>query len=559
MPMLNGFDDKIKYIGQVYSFFGEFIIPMLKDKKSVKTYGDITFYLQYEKYKTSRDGTPIGYVKTTVIPNKDLISFWKKFYSIKDIDTKINFWFDQNPFIHSLEIFFSYPGRLVKNKLCESFHGATPLAHEKKGTFPKYKNLKENYDNFHYGRVTSGMIHDFVDDKSPFKKYLTMFLCVKNKPLLLNGKEYKNNIVAQKKFTHTRRIGENPNIHFIRNTDYVFGNLRVSGNGSDLFGDAKHIYGDISSIFGEIHPDLCGDVSNISGCITNLTGDVTGIRIYIKKPLTKATHIQDLLNPGFMKRFSLLSNEDNQILMKVWSCLAHHTIGVTDEERALFDKPIKCIPPFIVDRWGRKYVKDKNPNYMWVFSINPADIMFAKDVNKCSTCFCLNSGSERWMSGMRCLIALNCVNPNLGVAFKIKTNSIKKMNQFEGIKFKWYEPENATFFQYNSKTVYIWETYGNNWEMLPFETGYKDELTRTIKPIYGHDGINCGHDKQKGLAYLEIFIKSGYKWYRGDDLSFPLTNNTKDFEKDEISDEWKKQIELANQKADEIRKLLKGE
>ena len=84
-----------------------------------------------------------------------------------------------------------------------------------------------------------------------------------------------------------------------------------------------------------------------------------------------------------------------------------------------------------------------------------------------------------------------------------------------------------------------------------------EDLFKKIQKIYGHDGINCDHERQKGLAYLETFIKSGYRWYRGEDKSFPLTNNTQDFTKDEISDEWKAQIALANEKAEQLVKELK--
>ena len=549
--------DQETYVKNINDFFGNFIMQMVKEKKSIKTFGDITFYLQIDKVKTDKDGRPEGWIKSTKLPYAEIQKFWETFNGAVTIGDKMDLWFSsKNPFKVPIEIFFSYPDKLVKHKICKDFHGAIPYAHQKIGRFPK--DIYVAKQNLHYGRVTSVILTEMYGNDGIFGKYLNVLLLSKDKHLLINGKEYKNIIVAQKRITHTRKIGEKPDVHFLNKADYIFGRLTVwNTTGASLYGNATYIHGDISNICGEIHPELCGDVSNLSGFVTNLVGDVTGIKIHIRTPLTKKTHIQDLLNPDFMKEFTLLSNEDNQLLMKVWSCLSHHTIGVKDEERKLFDNPVKCTPPFSVDRWGRKYVRDKDKDFMWVFSINPADIMFAKDVNKCSTCFCLNSGNERWDLGMRCLIALNSVNTNLGVAFKIRKNSIKKMNQFDGIKFKWYEPLDATFFQYNTNDVYIWSPY-KSWVNLPFNTvsysGIKD-----VKPIYGHDGINCDHNRQRGLAYLETFIKDGYKWYRGSNKDFPLTNNYKDFSFDEISDEWKKQIELANQKADEIKKLAKGE
>ena len=343
----------------------------------------------------------------------------------------------------------------------------------------------------------------------------------------------------------------------------VWGTYRMGMYFAELTGDATYIWGDISHLEGKIHPDLIGDVSNLSGNITNLIGNVNGVKLFVNGPFNEPTDIKTLMGgPAIVDKFHLISNEDNKTLMRVWNCLAHHTIGVTSEERKLFDNPKKCKPPFPIDKWGRCYMQvPSNKDRLLVFSINPADIMFAKDVNNCSTCFCLNSGNSKWELGMRCLIALNSVNPNLGVAFTIKQDSVKKMNQFNNIKFKWYEPENAGFFQYNSQGIKPFYNYDNVFHgctIKMLDNGYDD-----IKPIYGHDGYNDGHSRQKKLAYLETFIKDGYRWYRGEDKSFPLVNNEKDFTKEQATENgWDDDIKIAQQKEQDLyeyMKRIKGE
>lgn len=563
MPDIDLENAQRENVARVIRFFGDIVMPMIDAKETKKSFGEITFYLEEER-PVMKDGHLYGFDKTTKLDFSIYKKYWEKFMDAKDINEKIKLWYDynkdtgysNNPFTGCLHIYFSYENTLARKGMCRLFYGAHPYAHIQEKTFPKLKNGKE----FCYGCVTPDMLEYENDTECPFGKYILMLTAMKGKKLTINRKEYKNIIVAQKRVANVRKIAERPDVNFLRNANYIYGNVTVfSDKGASLYGDAKNIYGNINSIYGEINKKLTGDVSNLVGDITNLVGNVTGIHLRLARKLKKETNIQDLLFPDFMKKFNLLSNEDNQKLMKVWSCFSHHTIGVTDEERKLFDHPIKCTPPFKVDRWGRKYIPDKNPEYMWVFSINPADIMFAKDVNKCSSCFCLNSGNERWDYGMRCLIALNSVNPNLGVAFKIKKNSVKKMNQFAGVKFKWYEPEDASFFQYTSDGVYIWNACRFDTQALPFDVLSYGELHDKVKKIYGHDGINCGHERQETLAYLETFIKDGYRWYNGCEDDFPLCNNYTNYCADEISDEWKKQIELANEKAIELKELLKGE
>ena len=539
-------------------FFNEFIIPMLNEKSHMKNFGDLTIYLELETYDETRE---FRWEKTFNLDYDSILAKWNKWIALNSVEEKYkalnmpiyDIKKDEFRDLRFIEVYMSYPRKLVKNGLCHSYHGSSPYCHCKAHLFECV------YKDFNWLRVSTEMMA-INEDSCPFYKY---YKCVLHKkPLFINGKEYKNYLIVQKHIIKEKSIpdAKHKGLGLLLNTKYVGGNLTVtSDKGALLYGDASNINGDISNIYGEIHPNLTGDVSGISGCITNLYGDVTNIKLYIKQQLKKPTNIQVLLNPEFVKHYCLLSNEENQKLLKIWSALSHHTIGVTDEERKLFDNPIKCEPPFKTDKWGRHYVEEPNEEYMWVFSVNPADIMFAKDVNKCSTCFCLNSGSSKWILGMRCLIALNSVNPNLGVAFKIKKNSVKKMNQFTGIKFKWYEPEAATFFQYNSSKMYIWNRYEfkNNFS-FPAPTCDACEL-KDVKSIYGHDGLNIGHDRQKELAYLETFIKDGYKWYRGPNKDFPLTNNDEDFCEKDISDDWKQQIEIANKKASEIIEMLKGD
>ena len=341
-------------------------------------------------------------------------------------------------------------------------------------------------------------------------------------------------------------------------TNNVWGKVVFGPVDAYLIGDAKNIWGDISNIDGNIHPNLRGDVSGLKGCITNLYGDATGVKLTLNEVLREPTSIQSLVEDAYcVNGFKLLSNEDNKTLMKVWNCLAHHTIGLKESERKMLDSPVKKTPPFTIDKWGRHYYKSDKPNRVIVVSINPADIMFAKDVNNCSTCFCLNSGNSRWELGMRCLIALDSVNPTLGVAFEINKDSIKKMNQFNGIKFKWYEPERAEFFQYNGEGIKPFYRYSGLWNGIKNKLAFLDN-NDGIEPIYGHDGFDKGHSRQKTLAYLETFIKDGYRWYRGDNNDFPLVNNYHDFTEEDVKKkEWESDIENAKKKAQELLAYLK--
>lgn len=329
-----------------------------------------------------------------------------------------------------------------------------------------------------------------------------------------------------------------------------------------LFGNAKNITGDASNIRGNINPKLYGDVSKLRGDITNVIGNATGVELDIdayrlaRKLDDKSINLDDIIcqvDCSPVSKYRKLTYKENAILMKAWRALCYHTIGLEQDVYDKFDKPVKVKPPFPVDKWGRFYKEDNGALY--VYSVNPADIMLAKDVNKCATCFCLNSGREKWTLGMRCLIAEASVNPNLGVVLKFRKQDItKKLNQFKGIKFRWFDPDEADFFQYTSKNATCFFSSENR-NLLPCFNG--NIAREDIVPIWGHDGICLPqYARQKKLAYLETFIKPEYTWYDGDNPEFPLVNNYQNFYESEISDEWKEQIKRANNMADELRALI---
>ena len=362
----------------------------------------------------------------------------------------------------------------------------------------------------------------------------------------------------------------------LKNAEFIDGNLTTRStmflsakNGwtnakrMELIGDAKNITGNAENIYGEIPELLYGDVSSLVGDITFVCGDATGVELNIDLYRKRAMIMHDaVINldemksvkvPALSNKYKTLSYKDNTILMKAWRTFCYHTIGLPSDVYDKFDNPVKVKPPFQVDKWGRYY--EELENVMRIYSVNPADIMFAKDVNKCSTCFCLNSGTERWTAGMRCLIAEATVNPNLGVVLEFhKKDMTKKLNQFKGVKFRWFDPDRASFFQYTSKHAGCFCSYDNT-NLLPCFDGASG--SSNVVPIYGHDGIcDDQYSHQKKFAYLETFIKPEYAWYDGTNKEFPLVNNYQNFYESDISDEWKEQIKRANDMADELRALI---
>lgn len=271
------------------------------------------------------------------------------------------------------------------------------------------------------------------------------------------------------------------------------------------------LYGDISGVIGTIRNDLIGDISGITGDVTNICGDCSGIKLHIKSRTESLMNINALVKRPLSGRRHLLSNEDSQKAFNVYRKLAHCTLGLTTDERTAIDRPTKFSPPFKIDKWGRYYAEKDGSTY--VYSINPADIMFLKEIGPLNSCFCMTSQSAngRWHCGMRALMALNCTNPSLACVFKISNDEpVRRMRMFKDLDFMWFKPIAGGFFQYNANGE------GECWARCD-DVDVEDQFLpikdkQSIVPIYGHDGINIGHERQNRLAYLELFIKDEHSW-----------------------------------------------
>ena len=279
---------------------------------------------------------------------------------------------------------------------------------------------------------------------------------------------------------------------------------------------SNRLYGDISGVIGTISDELIGDISGITGDVTNVVGNCTGIKLHIKHRVDTKTNINTLTKRPLSGKLRLLSNEDSEKSFNAYRKLAHCTLGLTDQEREAIDRPTKLRPPFNIDKWGRHYTE--KDGCTWVYSINPADIMFLKEIGPLNSCFCITSQSAngRWHAAMRTLLALNCTNKNLCCIFKISNEEpTRRMRMFKDLDFVWFKPIEGGFIQYNEKGE------GQQWDCRPtldIEGHFlplQDE--KSIAPIYGHDGINIGHDRQKRMAYLELFIKDEHSWVQDKD------------------------------------------
>lgn len=455
--------------------------------------------------------------------------------------------------IGQITMLISFNHKDVRSLLPE-FHGAYGILGELKNFNCTYCISCEQYKGIDVGLAC---ILQYIDDA--FKQHV------------VEGRKIKDLEKYQRRywFDYDKQIADK---YLLYNAEFIDGNLYTTLRAKNLYeavratiliGDAKNITGDAHSIYGKIPELLYGDVSGLSGDITFVSGDATGVEIdidlYRKRAMIKQDAVINLDEisastvPTLSNKYKTLSYKDNTILMKAWRTFCYHTIGLTRDVYDKFDNPVKVKPPFPVDKWGRYY--EELGDTMRIYSVNPADIMLAKDVNKCATCFCLNSGNERWTAGMRCLIAEASVNPNLGVVLEFrKKDMTKKLNQFKGVKFRWFDPDKARFFQYTSKHAGCFWPCANR-ELLPCFDG--DISREYIVPIYGHDGIcDDQYKHQRNLAYLETFIKPDYAWYDGDNPEFPLVNNYQNFYELEISDEWKEQVKRANNMADELRALI---
>ena len=299
-----------------------------------------------------------------------------------------------------------------------------------------------------------------------------------------------------------------------RQARYVYneGNERlIISTCFNVFGTVNScLYGDITGVYGTIHPDLTGDISGITGDITNIVGCCTGIKLNIRDRINEKTDIKMLLKNPLSGKRTLLSNEDSKKSFDAYRKLAHCTLGLTDEERFRIDVPHKAKPPFNIDKWGRYYVEKDGST--WVYSINPADIMFLKEIGPLNSCFCITSQSAegRWISAMRTLMALNCTNPNLCCVFQISNDEpTRRMRMFKDLDFVWFKPLDGGFIQYNEKGE------GRSWSYRLIDVcGLFNPLSNndSIERIHGHDGLNKGHDRQKNMAYLELFLKEEHSW-----------------------------------------------
>lgn len=463
-------------------------------------------------------------------------------------------WFDRK----YISMYISYNLEDVRTEALPELNGS-------RGPWAKQRTFRNNYcvsceqyKRFGYGLYT---IFEYID--SSFKQHT------------VDGCKIKDLEAYQSRywFKYDNKL---TSIFVLKNAELIDGNLPrtmrmhfTQERGWEnvicmsLCGDAQNITGDASNIRGNINPGLYGDVSKLRGDITNVVGNATGVefdidayRLARRQNDDEAINLNDIVTNvdcSPVSKYRTLTYKENTILMKAWRTLCYHTIGLEQDVYDKFDKPVKVKPPFPVDKWGRFYKEDNGTLY--VYSVNPADIMLAKDVNKCATCFCLNSGHGRWDLGMRCLIAEASVNPNLGVVLKFRKQDItKKLNQFKGIKFRWFDPDEANFFQYTSKNATCFYSSDNR-KLLPCFNG--NIARKDIVPIWGHDGFyNPQAARQKKLAYLETFIKPEYAWYDGHHKEFPLVNNYENFYESEMSDEWKEQIKRANNMADELRALI---
>lgn len=510
--------------------------------------GQVTKYNEY-----------IAYAKDEILPFlSDIIGTCKSILKIGWLpyNTKYNgsgVVFEGGVKIKYITMFISFNHKDVRSPLPE-FHGAHGILGRLKKFNSTYCISCELYKGID---IDLARILQYIDDA--FKQHVVA------------GRKIKDLEKYQRRywFDYDKRIADN---YLLYNAEFIDGNLYTTLRAKKLYeavrtttliGDAKNITGNAKNIYGKIPELLYGDVSGLSGDITFVSGDATGVELdidlYRKRAMVKQDAVINLDEmkagtvPTLSNKYKTLSYKDNTILMKAWRTFCYHTIGLPSDVYDKFDNPVKVKPPFPVDKWGRYY--EELGDTMRIYSVNPADIMLAKDVNKCATCFCLNSGNERWTSGMRCLIAEASVNPNLGVVLEFrKKDMTKKLNQFKGVKFRWFDPDKASFFQYTSRHAGCFWPYDNR-GLLPCFDG--DISREDIVPIYGHDGIcDDQYKHQRNLAYLETFIKPDYAWYDGDNPEFPLVNNYQNFYELEISDEWKEQIKRANNMADELRALI---
>ena len=290
---------------------------------------------------------------------------------------------------------------------------------------------------------------------------------------------------------------------------------RTYGDCTRIFGHFGGIYGDVSGLEGDI-THIKGYCTGVKMCVTGLSGDIQ--KIY----KTKLEEERFRKSGLYLKKNKFLTNEDNEKLWDVWLKIANCTTGMAKEEYDLIFRPIKNRPPFKVDIWGRHYVPDQNGDII-CFSINPADILFLRTNQELQTCWSIYDKKNHNLR-MRLLLARACINPTVGVCFRIK--SIDKFNIFNGLSFKYYKHQDGTFFQYNEKGLF---PFG---DVRIDITQWFNHLENEIEPyVVGHDSYRAiGHDGQRQLMFYEKYIKKDFTlWHeRGldlpDDCEYVLSN-----------------------------------
>ena len=291
----------------------------------------------------------------------------------------------------------------------------------------------------------------------------------------------------------------------------------LKGDPSGLIGNYEFkCYGDCTNIYGRIY-DLRGDISKLSGDVSNVYGYATGCELDCTGLIgdVQILYLQKVAEEAFKKngiylnKHRFLTNEENEELWQVWQKIANSTIGLKKEEYKLIKNPVKNKPPFEVDKWGRHYIADSDGNII-CFSINPADILLLRTNQESQTCWSIydkNNGGLR----MRLLLARACINPTVGVCFKIKY--IDKFNIFPGLSFKYYKHSLGTFFQYDEGGLLPFGNVGIN--VGTWFNKY-DRYEKTIEPlVVGHDGIHTlGHGDQNKLTFYEKFIKEDFSLWK---------------------------------------------
>lgn len=281
----------------------------------------------------------------------------------------------------------------------------------------------------------------------------------------------------------------------------------------NTYGDCTNIVGRLSGLKGDVSK-LKGDVTNVKGYCTGVELDCTGLVGDVRTIYRLKIEEERFKNGGlYLNKHRFLTNEENERLWDIWLKIANCTIGMDKKEYDLISKPIKNIPPFPVDRWGRYYVADTDGDIV-CFSINPADILLLRTNQEIQTCWSIydkNNGPLR----MRLLLARACINPTVGVCFKIK--SVEKFNIFNKLPFKYYKHKDGTFFQYNDKGIY---RFGNAY--IDTSKWFAD-LDCSPKPyVVGHDGVNAlGHAGQKALMFYEKYIKKDFALWNEQRYALP--------------------------------------